>query len=197
MPHYGEQRVHSARFHLNGVQMYRTGRYYTTVYQVGIMATATQLWEDAPEFWFFPVPRRARFDEIAIEIQTGGSADSRLRLGVYDDDGNGYPASLRLDSGEITPTLVQIYRIPIDLTLEAGLYWLGWTSKACTTQPTTWSDPGRAVAGMMGSTLLSLQEALYGWRVDLPYGPLPATFPAGGVAHHDLYAEVLRLAELL
>lgn len=72
------------------------------------------------------VPTRMTFDRISAELVTVGPS-SDLRLVVYNHDAaTARPGSLVLDAGVIDgDATIGAKTITIDLTLEAGLYWIG------------------------------------------------------------------------
>ena len=47
------------------------------------------------------VPRDTTFDRIAVEVTTAAAAGKDARLGIYTDDGAGYPGSPVLDAGTV------------------------------------------------------------------------------------------------
>lgn len=68
------------------------------------------------------------FDRIAVDLVTG-AASSTVRMGIYSDNGSGYPAALVLDAGTVGTTgAAAILPITISQSLAPGLYWLGSVS---------------------------------------------------------------------
>jgi parallel beta-helix repeat protein len=73
----------------------------------------------------FTVDATTSFDRISLEV-TANVATAVHRLGIYADNGNGYPGALVLDAGTIdAATSTGIKEITIALSLTPGLYWLG------------------------------------------------------------------------
>jgi hypothetical protein len=50
---------------------------------------------------------------IGAEVTLSGDAGSKVRIGVYADDGNGYPGSLLLDAGTINGDSVTVQQITV------------------------------------------------------------------------------------
>lgn len=79
----------------------------------------------------FYVPFHTTIDKIAIEITTGTSG--LIRLGIYQDDGNGSPSALLVDGGELTVTAPAVLTSDISLTVSPGLYWLAYSTNTANT----------------------------------------------------------------
>jgi hypothetical protein len=71
----------------------------------------------------FIVSKTITLDRIGMEITTGGSAGSLVRLGIYAST-NSIPDALVLDAGTIAGDSATFQSIVINQTLTAGLYWL-------------------------------------------------------------------------
>lgn len=73
------------------------------------------------------IPGSIAFSEIGVVLTTVGSANSKIRLGIYGDDGSGaYPGALILDAGTVaTIATPGAKAIAISQTLTQGWYWLG------------------------------------------------------------------------
>lgn len=82
------------------------------------------------------------FDRIAAEVTTAGAAGSVVRLGVYADDGTGFPGALVLDAGTINGTSVGAQALTISLTLDPGLYWIGAVAQTATATMRTFNPGG-------------------------------------------------------
>ncbi len=82
---------------------------------------------------FMPLvlPKRTRIDRIGCEVTTGGSASSVGRLGIYDSI-NVVPNKLIIDAGTVPTTAATVSSIAIDVTLEAGLYYLAFSTSSAT-----------------------------------------------------------------
>lgn len=114
----------------------RSGYYYATAPHTAL-STNSALGNGIGRFspWF--VPRTTAFAAIGAEITSAGDAGSTLRLGIYADDGTGYPGALTLDAGTIAGDSVAVQEVTVPFTLTPGLYWVGGVVQGVTTtQPT-------------------------------------------------------------
>ena len=164
--------------HMGGIPR-RSGAYYATTPHSALSTTST-LGNGTGRFspWF--VPRTTAFATIGAEITSAGDAGSVLRLGIYADDGTGYPGALALDAGTIAGDSVAVQEVTVAFTLTPGLYWVGGVVQGVTTtQPTV-----RTIA--QGNPELLLTTAALPTSTSLPYvgyvgfgmtGALPATWP--------------------
>lgn len=117
-------------------------------------------------------------DRIGGEITVVGEAGSKLRLGIYADNGTGYPGALVVDAGQIAGDVVATAELTVALTLDPGLYWIGGAVQSVvTTQPTVrvssnWTPPILLRSGSIpsGGALLS------GYSQTGVTGALPANF---------------------
>jgi hypothetical protein len=83
------------------------------------------------------VPNPVRITSIGVSVSIVGEAGSKVRLGIYADDGTGYPGALVLDAGQIAGDSATVQEIAINQQLVSGLYWVGAAvQSATTTQPT-------------------------------------------------------------
>ena len=89
-------------------------------------------------FW---VGRTQSFDAVAVDVTVAGSAGSVVRLGVYKDDGTGWPGTLVVDAGTVDTATTGLKSITAGLgaltDLAPDLFWLFAASQGgATTQPT-------------------------------------------------------------
>ena len=174
----------------NLYQLLKTGKYISSLYRaqfdfVEVLAEANYL-KAVP----FPVPRPITLDQIAIYVTTAGGAGAEMRLGIYNDGVNLYPAGLLLDAGVIDATTTGIKAIIINQALAKGMYWLACVCNDATvkipitcyhTSPLGYSDP-RYNAGNLA--------------VNYNYGALPNPFPSGAGDGGYLYLVSVRIASL-
>ncbi|MDT0223436.1 hypothetical protein [Gordonia sp. AC31] len=74
--------------------------------------------------WF--VPRPIVISELGLEIITAGNARSVFRIGIYADDGTGYPGALISDAGTVPADAVGQPKITgLSISLPAGLFHVG------------------------------------------------------------------------
>lgn len=73
-----------------------------------------------------------------VEHTAAGEATSVFRIGIYADDGTGWPGSLVLDAGTVAMSgAAAVQEVTVSLTLAPGLYWVGGAVQGSpTTQPT-------------------------------------------------------------
>ena len=123
----------------------------------------------------FIVPKTIVVDRLAVNVTT--LLAGNIRLGIYRDNGLGYPGALVLDAGATSTATAGVKAFIINQTLTGGqLYWLAAVSDAASTLRCF------TVAGMtpiLGfDNTLGTAPGLY-YNVALTYGALPATFTAG------------------
>lgn len=126
------------------------------------------------------VGRPLRISHLCQSIPTIGDAGSKVRLGVYADNGGCYPGALLVDAGTINGDSATVQELPADLSLSSGVYWLGAAVQVVTTtQPTlhtitnAWTPP---VPIFAGTTLPSATFVATGYGQTGVTGALPATF---------------------
>ena len=174
----------------NLYQLLKTGKYISSLYRaqfdfVEVLAEANYL-KAVP----FPVPRPITLDRIAIYVTTAGGAGAEMRLGIYNDGVNLYPAGLLLDAGTIDATTTGIKAIIINQALAKGMYWLAYVCNDATakipmvyyhTSPLGYSDP-RYSAGNV--------------HIAYTYGALPNPFPSSATEGGYLYLVSVTIASL-
>lgn len=125
------------------------------------------------------IPIEKTLDRIGAEITGAGESGSTLRLGIYRDDGTGFPGALLLDAGTIDATSATVQQITINQVITPGVYWIGGAVQgAPTTQPTvrnvsTFAHSGVGTAG--GSAAVP-NQGLVGYSQAAVTAGLPATF---------------------
>jgi hypothetical protein len=125
------------------------------------------------------LPQPVSVTDIACQV-TIGAASSFVRMGIYADNGNGYPGALVAgsDSGQIdaSTATVKTFTYPTPLALSAGRYWLAGVSQggAPTINCNTGMQPG-LIGATAASVLASSQTAYFHGGVS---GALPSTFTA-------------------
>lgn len=154
-------------------EVYVVGQYITgaIVYAISTATVNANYMYTRP----FHIDRNATFDRIGVEITTGGGAGKLLRLGIYSDNGAGYPGSLALDAGTVDANAVAVAVITISKALTHGDYWL-----------VAFSDGSPVVRGAyiadspVGISASNFSNRQSGYYVSLTYAALPTTFTAGG-----------------
>lgn len=126
------QRLGQAPF----AQPWASGRYYflppfASVTTSATMGVATLR---AVPFW---VPNRVTLSRLGAEITSAGDAGSKLRLGIYADDGTGRPGALVIDAGQINGDSATVQELTISQVLRPGVYFAcSVVQSVTTTQPT-------------------------------------------------------------
>lgn len=123
----------------------------------------------------FFTPKKMTFDAIGVTV-SGALLAGYARLGIYSDDGNGYPNSLVLDAGEISIGVDETGDKTISINVSiTGLNWLVWLSSL-----------GFAIYGIAATAIIALLGGAYPgstpynqYRKVYTYGALPTTFPSG------------------
>lgn len=138
----------------------RSGVYYTAP---GISGTATFANGNARAIPLW-VPRSLSVDRIGIEVvTTPGSVGALIRLGIYSDDGNGFPGAVLLDAGTVDPTSTGVKELTINQALTPGLYWLTAVVQGApvTTPVMRTTTSGQLQVGGESGTTISATNAAY------------------------------------
>ena len=171
-----------------GQPAWQSGRYYWL--PNGCRNTVNTLGVGTLRVCPFWVPNAITLNRLGGEVTLTGDAGSKIRLGIYNDDGTGRPGALVLDAGQIAGDSVAVQQLTINQALASGLYWIGGAVQAVTvTQPTVrcnvpsagasatgyWpiSDAGTAIPGAGATGIGFAQTGVT--------GALPGTFgtPSG------------------
>lgn len=122
------------------------------------------------------------FTAIGVGVNTGGSAGSVYRLGIYTDS-NVYPGSLVADYGTVPTTAQGAQTIAISAALAQGRYWLAAAAQG---SPVTLAQlqASSVPATLLGFSAIPINATManesLGVQVTGITGALPATFPGGG-----------------
>ena len=174
----------------NLYQLLKTGRYLSSLYRAQFDFAEALAEANSLTAIPFPVPRPITLDRIGIYVTTAGGAGAEMRLGIYNDGVNLYPAGLLADYGTIDATTTGIKAIIINQALAKGMYWLAYVCNDATvkipmayyhTSPLGYSDP-RYNAGNLSASYT--------------YGALPNPFPGGASDGGYLYLITVRIASL-
>jgi len=125
------------------------------------------------------IPTAKTIDRIGAEVTSAGESGSVVRLGIYNDDGTGYPGALLLDAGTIDGTSATVQPITISQAVNAGLYWfVAAVQAAPTTQPTlrVVSAATNAISGSAGGSAASPTSGALGFSQGSVTGALAGTF---------------------
>jgi hypothetical protein len=132
--------------------------------------------------------RAVTISQLRQEV-TAVAAATTFRLGLYLDDGTGYPGGLVSNSDTVTldsaTTGVRLYDPP-DITLQPGLLWLVINSNG---NATIRAVPTAGLSAVLGANPAGGANSHYTcWNVAQAYAALPATFPAGGTRTANINA---------
>jgi len=126
------------------------------------------------------VTQRIPIDRIGAEVTVIGDVGSKLRLGIYADNGFSYPGALLLDGGQIAGDSATVQDAPaVSLVLNPGLYWIGGAVQAVTTTqptvrvPSNWAPP---LAISTGPVMPTANQTAIGYQMTGVTGALPANF---------------------
>lgn len=168
------------------------GRYYAGTF--GLPGTSNIFGNGQFRVHPFTAREQITIDRIGAEVTVAGSAGAVLRLGIYNDNGNGYPNKLVLDAGTIDATIVGPQEITINTVLPAGLYWIGAAVQGNPTTVPTLRSNGVG-SQLVGATSLSaaVSSATVGYSNAFT-GELGAVFAAGSNAGGASPRVVIRIA---
>lgn len=138
--------------------LYRSSYYYFTASPAS-QTTSVTLGNGNLRATPFVVTESLSITRLGAEFTVAGDAASVLRLGIYNDDGNGSMPSGApfLDAGSIstgtgnagtvaTGGTPGVYEITVSATLSPGLYWVGGAVQGVTvTQPTIRICAGQSI----------------------------------------------------
>jgi len=124
------------------------------------------------------IPIACTIDRIACEVTGVGSVNSVVRLGIYADNGFGYPGALVLDAGTVSGTTTGIKEVTISKALAAGRYWLvGCNQGAPTTGATVRVNAGLVAPVLAASSAILASNATV-YAMASTTGALPSTWTA-------------------
>lgn len=159
-----------------------SGRYYRA--PNGTLGTSATLgvgtFRCVPKF----IPSATTISRLGAEVSTVGEAGSKLRLGIYADDGTFRPGALVLDAGTIAGDSNTVQEITgLSTTLSRGWYFFGGAVQVVSvTQPTV-----RALAATFEyapldyTAIPTAGAASVGFSMTGVTGALPATFTVGNI----------------
>lgn len=168
--------------------------YFTQHHQSGV--TSSTLGNSTLRLASWIVPNAISISKIGAEVTTIGEAGSKFRIGIYKDNGKGYPGDLLLDAGQIAGDSATVQELTVDQAIPAGLYWVGGAvQSAPSTQPTmrvasSWWQP----AAIGKTTVFSAGETVQGYSQASVSGALPSTFSTtvttSGIQHVRIFVKV-------
>lgn len=131
----------------------------------------------------FPVPRRITITRMGLEVVNAGDAGCVMRMGIYADNGAGYPDALVLDAGTVPGDAVGVAEVTISKVLEPGTYWCGAVPQGVTSVQPTIRGVASLASPLVPLTTGAIPGANHAASVGFAglgvTGALPATFPTG------------------
>lgn len=118
-------------------------------------------------------------DRIQVQHFTTQAAGEVARLGIYNDNGRGYPGTLLLDAGTVDlSTAIATKSITINQAVAAGLYWLVCVKQGTgsTSALVTFGADDQLQSPFMPCHSTTLFWGYVAWRQTGVTGALPSTF---------------------
>jgi hypothetical protein len=157
----------AAALNLRATQQTLRASYYTYTTPASAVSASVTLGNGTFRCTPWWCPSNGTLTKIGLEVTLAGSTGAVMRLGIYNDDGTGYPGTLLLDAGTIDGTVVAVSELTISQAVTAGtLYWVGAAVQgAPTTQPTirTTTAPPFPPVLRSGSSIPASNAAIYGY----------------------------------
>lgn len=182
---------------LSFLRIKKTGRYFGPFLTGGTVTTQGAASANSLRAFPFYIPKTAAFDRIAIRITTAGTgATPRVRIGVYEDKGDGsvYPGALVLDAGEVDVSSTGLKEITITLTLKGGkLYWLAFVGQDTASMAMAAIPAADSLATFLGLDNGLTGTPYLGYAHTQAYGALPATYPTGSPTDWSLPVPLIAL----
>lgn len=129
--------IRSGLYDLGMPPPWQIGRYYYTPWSAGALGGSSALGVGTLRCAPFDVPNSVQITRVGAEVLSAGDVGSKLRFGIYADDGTGRPGALLLDAGTINGDSATLQEITgLNLTLGPGRYWVACAVQSvATTQP--------------------------------------------------------------
>lgn len=163
-------------------QPWQSGRYYWAPNATGIgVGTFSNGSMRALPFY---IPNVVTLSRIGAEVTIIGDVGSKVRLGIYADDGTGRPGALVIDAGTIAGDSVAVQEIMISQVIGPGIFYATGVTQVVTVTSPTVREPTSApiVASDQGGALPAAGQASYGWALAGVTAALPTPFGAAVVS---------------
>lgn len=154
------------------------GRYYAAG-SFGSVSTSSAVANDNLRASPFYARADLTIDRIGCEVTAAGSAGCTVRLGIYADNGSGYPGALVIDAGTVSGAAVASAEITVNTQLKAGLYWFAAVVQGSPASSPTLRVTNGASFTPGATSLAAALTAASGYGASGVSAALPATFPAG------------------
>lgn len=161
--------------------IFLAGRYYP---QLNSNGTALLLTANTATAMPFVVGATHTFPAISVQSTIVGSTGSLVRLGVYADNGSGYPGALVQDCGTVAGTALGQLLITVNNNLAPGLYWLVASGQGSPVTQPTLVTPNTNYAQQLGifGSAAGTSSNNGGYTIAGVSGALPNPMTAGGSA---------------
>jgi hypothetical protein len=161
----------------------QSGRWYRlpACATFGTSATATGTMHATPKF----IAASVTLDRLGAEVTTVGEAGSKVRLGIYADDGTYRPGALVLDAGTINGDSNTVQSLTVSQALTRGWYWFAMVNQVVVTTNPTWRTSAAIVEPMFLDTTSTPAAggAVLSFTTTGVTGALPASFGTPGRAN--------------
>lgn len=129
------------------------------------------------------IPNPITLQRLGAEVTSNGDAGSKLRLGIYADDGNGRPSTLVLDAGTVAGDSSTVQDTgAISQPLNRGWYWFGLAVQlVTTTQPTVRTSSAPLTMVDFGASAPTAGQLAVGVQMTGVTGALPSPFVVASV----------------
>lgn len=167
--------------------VYHSGYYYWAAL-ASQSATTSSMTQSALRLVPWWNPSGLSISKIGGEI-TSAAASSTVRFGIYNDDGNGYPGTLKYDSGASDGTIdgnsatVQDVTCATPVVLTRGLYWIGGVAQGGNPSARVTNVNPQLTALSYSTSIPAAGAVAVGYSQSSVTGALPATFAVRGSAN--------------
>jgi hypothetical protein len=130
----------------------------------------------------FIIATPTRISRLGCEVGGAGNVGSKVRLGIYRDNGYSLPSTLAIDAGTIDGASATVQEIAVDHTLTPGVYWSAVVCQGVTTtipQVRGWISSSW-LSTYAGNAIPAASLTPIGVYMNNVTGALPATFTTTG-----------------
>jgi len=126
------------------------------------------------------IPRDLTIDKIGCWVVTG-NAGTVARIGIYNDNGQGFPGTVLLDAGTFSGTTAGAKEIDINQAVSKGLYWLGFLGEVGPINVSGWTGTTGLVSDADLADLVVGDGGSCYRKSAVAAGALPTPFPADAI----------------
>ncbi len=125
------------------------------------------------------IRKAVTISKVLQEVTTAGSG-ANIRLGIYADNGAGYPGDLIVNSdvGDISSATIGVKTnsFTFNITLQPGLYWLAFNAGGAAS--TLRAIPPAGLVNILGANPAGGTNSQYtNYTISQTFGAMPPTFP--------------------